>query len=393
MNGPTRILLFDPEPTSAEILRATLQAEPGVCLEVARDLAGALSAARRMHPQMVVVGAGSPSLEPLAFGRLVRGEKGHTFTALILVLDPGDDGLRCAAEESGFDGFLDRPIHPTDVRAKLRMLVRLQRAYEQLQRDGVELARATRTLHENLDQMLSVLESLLELCQPGMAARGRRVADLSRRMAERFGVHAQWLGPLEVAARLHHLGHVLTAGSRGPSAPEVPPWQYASAAAAVLRKADGLQDAAELVECLYENWDGTGFPQRLQQGQIPLRSRIVRVVIDFLAAAEDVADRDEQKTFARLEEHAGTLYDPIVLVHLKALLGELPQSAWRTRSLLVPVMELEQGMILAEDLCTDSGLKLLARGTLLTRSNLDAIRRRHLIEPILQGAAVLRKAA
>jgi hypothetical protein len=50
-------------------------------------------------------------------------------------------------------------------------------------------------------------------------------------------------------------------------------------------------------------------------------------------------------------------------------------------------------MVLAEDLYTDAGLKLLSRGTELTPATLEIIQRRHRAEPILNGAAVRRPAA
>ena len=43
-------------------------------------------------------------------------------------------------------------------------------------------------------------------------------------------------------------------------------------------------------------------------------------------------------------------------------------------------------MVLAEDLCTDSGLKLLARGTRLSPCVLETIRRRHLARAPPEGA-------
>jgi hypothetical protein len=55
--------------------------------------------------------------------------------------------------------------------------------------------------------------------------------------------------------------------------------------------------------------------------------------------------------------------------------------------------KLRVGMVLAEDLYTDSGVKLLTRGTAITPTALDTIRRRHRMEPILRGAVVQRAAA
>jgi hypothetical protein len=47
-------------------------------------------------------------------------------------------------------------------------------------------------------------------------------------------------------------------------------------------------------------------------------------------------------------------------------------------------------VVLAEDLCTSSGVKLLARGARLTEGMLETIRRRHLADPVLAGVWVTR---
>jgi hypothetical protein len=145
------------------------------------------------------------------------------------------------------------------------------------------------------------------------------------------------------------------------------------------------------VGTLYENWDGTGQPDHLLQGQIPLRSRILRVLVDFIAIEEGPGAPGPEAVFEMLDEHAGTLYDPMVLVHLRAILQASDPDAERIGSAALAIPELEPGMVLAEDLCTDAGLKLLARRTVLTPATLDLIRRRHQLEPIERGARVRRR--
>jgi hypothetical protein len=57
------------------------------------------------------------------------------------------------------------------------------------------------------------------------------------------------------------------------------------------------------------------------------------------------------------------------------------------------VPELTVGMVLAEDLYTDSGIKLLARGTTLSTAALDVILRRHGQDPMYRGVAIQRRPA
>jgi len=83
----------------------------------------------------------------------------------------------------------------------------------------------------------------------------------------------------------------------------------------------------------------------------------------------------------------------MVMVHLRALLSGAGEHEQHAGDLHVPENELLVGMVLAEDLCTDSGIKLLARETRITHATLDLIHRRHQLEPIVHGAAVLRQSA
>ncbi|MGH7741979.1 MAG: hypothetical protein ACRENS_08150 [Candidatus Eiseniibacteriota bacterium] len=93
-----------------------------------------------------------------------------------------------------------------------------------------------------------------------------------------------------------------------------------------------------------------------------------------------------------LSEHSNTRYDPMALVHLKAVLEVENPGTLQAPRAKVPIQALEEGMVLAEDLCTDSGIKLLSSGTVLSANALETILRRHRAEPIHNGAAVLRSA-
>jgi hypothetical protein len=167
-------------------------------------------------------------------------------------------------------------------------------------------------------------------------------------------------------------------------------WKYIVGTRAIFSQVEGLAGATELVGALYENWDGSGHPDHLQSGQIPLRSRILRVVVDLFAALGTRVNPSTTEVLEELQDHAGTRYDPMVIVHLRAVLQGANDGDVRGKRVVVPVPELKVGMVLAEDLCSDSGLKLLARSTRLTPQTLEVIRRRHAAEPLANGATITR---
>ncbi len=257
------------------------------------------------------------------------------------------------------------------------------------QSPGVPAEVIQRVLARRLDQVVAMLETLLDLARPGAAERGQRLAGSALQLAERFEVPSAFLPDLALAARLHEVGILADATTAEPNG-----WRSTVVTKTVLENVEEFRVAASLIEALRENWDGSGFPGRLQRGQIPFRSRILHVLIDFYAEL-DRAGRSGQpisavEAAARISAHTGTWYDPVVISQLEASVGSGGGVGEAPPRFVLPVSELAPGMVLAEDLCTSSGIKLLARGSVLTRGSLDVIVQRHQSDPILVGAWVQR---
>ena len=75
---------------------------------------------------------------------------------------------------------------------------------------------------------------------------------------------------------------------------------------------------------------------------------------------------------------------------LRTLLQEVPEDGLNRSRMLIPITEMREGMVLAEDLYTASGLKLLSKEAPLNSATLQIILSRHRTEPILHGAVVHR---
>ena len=252
-----------------------------------------------------------------------------------------------------------------------------------------------RALARRLDQVVAMLESLLDLSRPGAVERGRRLAGSAVQLAERFEIPEQFVPELALAARLHEIGMLADRPVRPGLAPVVPDtWRYTVVSRTVLDHVDDLHGAALLIEAVRENWDGSGFPGRLQQGQIPFRSRILHVLIDFYAELDRSGVQGRPMSaadaVARLAAHAGTWYDPVVISQLEASISGGDDLEEEPARIALPVNELVAGMVLAEDLCTSSGMKLLARGHTITPGCLDVILQRHQADPVIAGAWVQR---
>jgi len=226
------------------------------------------------------------------------------------------------------------------------------------------------------------LVDLLELSAPGARERAQRLVQLTARLAQDCTVPVDMRGDLASAAWLCELGRIVR-HEPGAALEDV-----IIASGAIVGGTAGLEPVALLVGHVAENWDGTGRPQHRRLGQIPFRSRLLRVSIDWLAATD--AGATAHDALEKLSGRAGTLYDPQVLGHLAHVLGGSRSAQFAPTSRLVPAQDLVEGMVLAEDLYAESGVKLLSEGTVISRLALEAIQERNLVDPILGGAIIRR---
>lgn len=274
----------------------------------------------------------------------------------------------------------------------LRLALLLGRARREAHDVGREVTRLREATSAQVQRLSGLMLTMIDRHFPGSAERSAHVAELSLQVAERFGIPDDMLPSLNLAARLRDVGRLaIPAGVVG--TPGEPQWEWSitQAASQLLEPFPELAQAVELLTGVHENWDGTGHPGHLMSGQIPMRSRILRAVQDYELLRTLPNGGTQAQILERFAEQAGTLYDPLVIVHLRATLetAGTPKSAGVR--LYLPVPELQVGMVLAEDLYTDSGMKLLSRGTVLSTAALEVIVRRHGQEPMYRGVAIQRR--
>ncbi len=396
MSATATVLLASADDVMGGGFRAMLALEPGVHSLVTPRGAEVLGLVRELQPDLVIidhdlVGAGAFDL-----CRSLRTQPGMAEAMIVLVVSRDSAEFKRLGLAVGVDEYLTRPVEPADLLAKVRWMQRIKRVNDELRSDRQELERLHVELRLGFDHLLELLVSLVDMRLPGAAARGERAMELARGLAERFEIPTYLCRDLDIAARLHEMGRVLAASDETDGENYQPAAHDARsvlATRALLHRVDGLREAGDLVGAIFENWDGSGFPSHLHQGQIPLRSRILRVIIDFTTALAAPGDASVEEIMEGLDERRGTCYDPMVIVQLQEMLASGPQRELRDSRIRLAVPDLQAGMVLAEDLCTDSGLKLLARGTRLSASVLETIRRRHHLQPPLEGATVLRQSA
>ncbi len=388
-----RILLVDDEPAALDLMRRCLSREAGLELLTATDGTAALAVARAERPDVIISDYEMPGLNGFELCRAVKANPDLAGILFIVLTGHTDQQLKVQGLDLGVDEYLTKPVERPELTARTRAALRIKRLHDELRRDKQQLERLSIEQERSFESLTRLLIHMIDLRIPGAADRGRRLADLSLKVAAKFEIPAALLPDLDMAALLQELGKAVDPLASG--APAHEEWLNTVISQQLLEGIERLRGAAEVVGDMYEHWDGSGFPRHLQSGQIPLRSRIVRLCLDYLGLA-DIAGPDaaspegNRRLIAHLNERRGTVYDPLVLLHLESVVMDSSGPGWATTRRHLEVTALREGMVLAADLCTSAGIKLLGEGATLSRGTIDIILRRHAADPMLHGAWVRR---
>ncbi len=170
--------------------------------------------------------------------------------------------------------------------------------------------------------VIALLEKLIDRHDAYAMGSGARVASLSVLLARKLGLSAATQSQLNLAARLHDLGHVLLPQSlllkpgALSEAETVLVRSHVEAGVQLLRSVDLGMEVAGTVAQHHERLDGSGYPAGLSGEQITLEARILAVADVVEAMCADRAHRRALGISAALNEiraGSGRLFDDRVV--------------------------------------------------------------------------------
>ncbi|MGH9370439.1 MAG: HD-GYP domain-containing protein, partial [Vicinamibacterales bacterium] len=150
----------------------------------------------------------------------------------------------------------------------------------------------------------------------------RRVQLAAVALARELGVKDETtLKAIEAAALLHDTGkiavpeHILNKPGKLTPAEFEKMKLHAPIGAEILSAIEFPYPVVPIVRHHHENWDGTGYPDRISGTEIPIGARILSVVDCFDALTSDRPYRkrmSDEDALGILRDRRGTMYDPLV---------------------------------------------------------------------------------
>ena len=186
-----------------------------------------------------------------------------------------------------------------------------QRMYEQKASPSSASRQSTDVLLEVLSERDSQLRSHLS-----------SVSGLAERIAERLGLSAHEIKLISLAAKLHDVGKTAIPDEilNKPGPLDQDEWEFMRSHTVIgeriILAAPSLAPTAGLVRSSHERFDGTGYPDALDGGAIPLGASIIAVCDAFDAMVSQRPYRAAMSTgdaVIELRRCAGTQFDPEVV--------------------------------------------------------------------------------
>ena len=264
----SRVLVAD-DTESVRSLFGRLLTADGHEVIGASDGAAALEAVHRHRPDVILLDVNMPLVDGLDVCRRLKADPATRLTPVVIVT--GQTGLddRIRGIEAGADEFLSKPVHPHELRARVRSLTRLKHLIDAL--DSAEAAFMTLAL-------------TIEARDPHTNGHCERLARHAVRLGRALGLSDDELDALHRGGYLHDVGKIGV-----PDAVLLKPGPLTAAELDLMRRhpeigdtlcapLQSLRAVRPIVLSHHERLDGSGYPVGLRGDEVPLLAQIVGIV-------------------------------------------------------------------------------------------------------------------
>lgn len=267
----SRILVADDTESIRTLFRRLLIAD-GHDVISAVDGATALEAVQRHQPDVILLDVGMPVMDGLDVCRRLKSDPATRLTPVVLVTGQTDLSDRIRGIEAGADEFLSKPVHPHELRARVRSLSRVKHLIDEL--DSAEAA-------------FMALALTIEARDPLTKGHCERLAAYAVRVGAAIGLPDEDLEALHRGGYLHDVGKVGV-----PDAVLLKPGPLTAEEFELMKKhteigdslcapLQSLRKVRPIIRFHHERVDGSGYPNGLRGDEVPLLAQVVGIVDVF----------------------------------------------------------------------------------------------------------------
>ncbi|HWR21148.1 MAG TPA: response regulator, partial [Verrucomicrobiae bacterium] len=129
---PARLLLVDDNAQNIELLTVLMEAEGHEVISAADGLE-ALAHVAATPPDLILLDIMMPKLDGYAVCRRLKEETSTRLVPVVLLTALGEEAARIRGIEAGADDFITKPFSRTELKARIRSLLRLKTFTDELE--------------------------------------------------------------------------------------------------------------------------------------------------------------------------------------------------------------------------------------------------------------------
>ncbi|MBI1910202.1 MAG: response regulator [Deltaproteobacteria bacterium] len=272
-----RVLIVDDNQANLELFRMQLKAFD-YDLESAYDGIEALEKVKNWHPDLILLDLMMPRMNGYEVCKTLKGDKNTQFIPIIIVTALRELTDKLKAIEIGADDFLIKPYNKLELTTRVRSLLHMKELYDDL---------------DSSENILFSLARALEAKDVYTRGHSERVAVYALKLARAIGLSDKDQEYIRKGALLHDIGKIGVKEEilhkPGPLTPEE--WAHVQShpqrGFEICKGLKSLQPCLCVIHNHHENFDGSGYPEKVKGEGIPLAGRIGAIVDSFDAMTTD----------------------------------------------------------------------------------------------------------
>ncbi|HYM24110.1 MAG TPA: HD domain-containing phosphohydrolase [Vicinamibacterales bacterium] len=277
MSGIGRVLVVDDETPNRNLLARFLKADGYETFEASNG-AEALSVVAAHPPDVVLSDVNMPGVDGFSLCRSIKAGQHSRFVPVVLMTGMGSRESRLAGIHAGADDFLRKPVDRQELRARVKSLVRLKRSTDDL---------------ESAESVIISLARTIEARDTYTNGHCERLAAYSTALGRDLDLSPDDLEALRRGGYLHDVGKIGVPDAVLFKQGRLEPDEYALIkqhpviGERLCGELRSLRDVRQIVRHHHELLDGSGYPDGLRGGAVPLLAQIVAIADVYDAVTTD----------------------------------------------------------------------------------------------------------
>jgi putative two-component system response regulator len=263
-----RILVVDDNAEMVELMRELLVSR-GYDVLAVRDVEQAEREVRRHPPDLILSDVIMPGRSGYELCRQLKSEPATRLIPFVLITGLSDRDNKVKGIEAGADDFLNKPIFPAELFARVKSLLKLKEFTDEL---------------ETADSVLCTLGLSVEARDPYTEGHCERLARRASSLGSHLGLDEESIIALRRGGYLHDLGKIAVPDEILKKGSDLTPaeWaimkQHPVTGENICKPLKSLRLVLPIIRNHHEHSDGSGYPDGLRKQEIPLLPRILQVV-------------------------------------------------------------------------------------------------------------------